>query len=73
MEAGRSLQLNTPGGRLPAVATESNVYAGINRLEELGGDVRFTVHGDMAHDVWVRAYVGEDLYRWLLQHKSAGG
>ncbi|MFI2812751.1 alpha/beta fold hydrolase [Microbulbifer sp. JSM ZJ756] len=53
------------GGR-DRVVDKSDFYAGINRLEELGGDVRFTLHEDMPHDVWVRVYAGEDLYRWLL-------
>lgn len=28
--------------------------------------VKFTVHEDLAHNVWTRVYEGEDFYRWLL-------
>ncbi|WP_237066000.1 alpha/beta fold hydrolase [Microbulbifer guangxiensis] len=55
------------GGRDRTVE-KSYFYAGVNRLEELGGEVRFTVHEDMSHDVWRRVYEGQDLYHWLLQH-----
>ncbi|WP_231745344.1 MULTISPECIES: alpha/beta fold hydrolase [Microbulbifer] len=54
------------GGRDRTVE-KSYFYAGVNRLEEMGGEVRFTVHEDMSHDVWRRVYEGQDLYQWLLQ------
>ena len=39
-------------------------------LEKAGHPaVRFTVHEDMAHNVWSRVYEGWDLYAWLLQHR----
>lgn len=54
------------GGRDTAV-TKPYFYAGINRLEALSeGEVRFTIHEDMAHDAWRRIYAGDDLYQWLL-------
>ncbi|AOS97441.1 Alpha/beta hydrolase family protein [Microbulbifer aggregans] len=60
------------GGRDRTVE-KSYFYAGVNRLEEMGGEVRFTVHEDMAHDVWRRVYEGEDFYQWLLQHSLEEG
>jgi hypothetical protein len=46
-------------------------YAGLNRLEALGHhDFRFTIEGDMGHDVWARVYAGNDVYDWLLSHQK---
>ncbi len=57
------------GGR-DAVIENKFFFAGMNKLEELGHtDVRFTIHEDMEHDVWVRVYAGEDIYNWLLEHQ----
>jgi len=59
------------GGRDTAVA-KKYFYAGLNKLEAASeGEVRFTVHEDMAHDIWRRVYAGEDLYRWLLSYPRA--
>ena len=42
-------------------------YKGLNKLEELGHKkLLFTIHEDMGHDAWRRAYGGEDLYNWFL-------
>lgn len=57
------------GGRDSAV-DEKYFYAGINRLESLGGSVRFTIHEDMGHDAWKRVYASDDLYQWLLEQKK---
>jgi len=57
------------GGRDSAVPV-SHFYQGLNELEKLGHDIRFTIHADMEHDAWTRVYQGEDIYNWLLQHKS---
>jgi len=47
-------------------------YAGLNRLEALGHhDLRFTIEGDMGHDVWARVYAGNDVYDWLLSHQKS--
>ncbi|MEX2309960.1 MAG: prolyl oligopeptidase family serine peptidase [Pirellulales bacterium] len=35
-----------------------------------GGDVRFTVYPDVAHNSWVRAYDNPDVYDWLLSHRG---
>jgi len=37
-------------------------------LDEAGGNVRVTVHEDLAHECWIRVYAGEDFYSWLLSH-----
>ncbi|AEJ61045.1 hypothetical protein Spith_0769 [Spirochaeta thermophila DSM 6578] len=58
------------GGRDPVVPT-SLFFPAFIRLEDLGHrDYRFTTEQDMGHDVWVRVYAGEDLYRWLLSHRK---
>ena len=57
------------GGRDPAVETRY-FFAGMNRMDELGADMRFTTEQDMFHDVWNRVYAGDDVYNWLLQYKK---
>jgi predicted peptidase len=56
------------GGRDPYVDMKY-FYPALNKLEALGHpEVRFTVHEDMGHIAWQRAYAGEDLYNWFLQY-----
>ncbi|PHQ59142.1 MAG: alpha/beta hydrolase [Maribacter sp.] len=59
---------NITGGRDPHVKMEY-FYPVLNRLEELNHpEVRFTVHEDMGHIAWQRAYQGNDLYDWFLSY-----
>lgn len=61
---------NITGGRDPYVKMEY-FYPVLNRLEELGHkEVRFTVHEDMGHIAWQRAYQGNDLYDWFLSQNK---
>jgi pimeloyl-ACP methyl ester carboxylesterase len=55
------------GGRDSAVRTEL-FYPGLNRLEALGHEARFSIEADMGHDVWARVYAGNDIYDWMLAH-----
>jgi len=56
------------GGRDPVVP-KRDFIPGLNRLEELGHtNLRYTIHDDMGHDAWKRAYGGDDLYNWFLGH-----
>ena len=57
------------GGRDPVVETQY-FFPAMNKLDELGADYRFTTEQDMAHDVWNRVYVREDVYQWLLQYRK---
>ncbi|HSR88224.1 MAG TPA: alpha/beta hydrolase-fold protein [Pontiella sp.] len=57
------------GGRDPAVETKY-FFAGMNRMDELDANIRFTTEQDMFHDVWNRVYAGDDVYNWLLKHKK---
>jgi predicted peptidase len=41
-------------------------------LDAAGGNVRVTVHEDLGHDCWTRAYGGWDLYAWFLSHTRQG-
>jgi len=57
------------GGRDPVVKVQW-AYDWAAALEAADHKtVRFTVHEDVGHAVWVRAYAGEDLYQWLLSHR----
>ncbi len=59
----------TQGGKDPVVRPEWVTQSAID-LEKAGHPaVRYTVHEDMAHNVWTRVYEGWDLYYWLLQHR----
>lgn len=55
------------GGRDPVVQTQC-FFPGMNKLEEMGGVMRFTTEQDMFHDVWNRVYARQDIYDWLLQY-----
>lgn len=58
------------GGRDDAVPVKY-FYAGLNKLETLGHkSLRFTIHEDMGHDAWTRVYASDDLYKWMLEHKT---
>lgn len=57
------------GGRDLSVK-EKYFYTGLNELERLGHQVRFTIESDMGHDTWKRVYAGEDLYAWFLTHRK---
>ena len=41
-------------------------------LDQAGGNMRVTVHEDLAHDCWTRVYGGQDLYDWFLSHVRSG-
>ena len=58
------------GGRDEAVKVKY-FYPGLNRLEQLGHELRFTIEADMGHDVWARVYAGNDVYDWMLRHQKA--
>lgn len=59
------------GGRDPYVKMQY-FYPALNKLEELKHpEVRFTVHEDMGHIAWQRAYEGNDLYDWFLKQKRS--
>ena len=60
------------GGRDAAVRAKY-FYAGLNRLEQLGHEFRFTIEADMGHDVWTRVYAGNDVYDWMLAHRKVAG
>jgi predicted peptidase len=55
------------GGRDPTVQTK-HFFDGMNKMDELGAEFRFTTEQDMFHDVWNRVYAGDDVYTWLLSH-----
>lgn len=55
------------GGRDPVVQTKY-FFAAMNKLEEMGDEMRFTTEQDMFHDVWNRVYARQDVYDWLLSH-----
>lgn len=57
------------GGR-DLVIQERYFYPGLNELEKLGHEVRFTIESDMGHDTWKRVYAGEDLYTWFLNQQK---
>jgi predicted peptidase len=41
----------------------------VEALRAVGGDVRFTVYPDLAHDSWTPTYENPELYEWLLAHR----
>ena len=55
------------GGRDNVVPAETAIKTA-DILDAAGGNVRVTVHEDLAHDCWTRVYTGEDIYNWFLSH-----
>lgn len=41
----------------------------VEAVRRAGGDVRFTVYPDAAHDSWTETYNNPELYDWLLKQK----
>ncbi|MEX2304511.1 MAG: dienelactone hydrolase family protein [Bryobacterales bacterium] len=59
------------GGRDPVVPASRSLEMAL-ALEAAGHpEVRFTVHEDLAHNVWTRVYEGQDIYSWFLKHRRA--
>ena len=40
----------------------------VSTLRECGGNVRFTIYPDAAHDSWTRTYENASLYEWFMSH-----
>lgn len=40
----------------------------VDALKSLGGNVKFTIYPDAAHDSWTETYNNPELYQWFLQH-----
>lgn len=40
----------------------------VKKLEQCGGNVKFTVYPDKGHICWAEAYDSPELYSWLLSH-----
>lgn len=58
------------GGRDNVVKVR-HFYPALNELERLGHpEVRFTIEADMGHDAWIRTYMGQDVYDWMLQQSK---
>ena len=46
----------------------------IKAIEKAGGKkARLTLYPGVGHNSWSRAYANEEVYKWLLSHKSGGG
>lgn len=41
----------------------------VNKLEEMGYDVRFIKYEGVGHNSWVQAYNTEELYNWFMEQK----
>jgi len=40
----------------------------VKALQACGGQVRFTLYPDAAHDSWTQTYANPELFEWLLSH-----
>ena len=56
------------GAKDPVVRLERTQEM-VEALKAAGGNVKFTVHPDAAHDVWTETYNNPELYCWLLAQK----
>ncbi|HEY5813038.1 MAG TPA: prolyl oligopeptidase family serine peptidase [Terrimicrobiaceae bacterium] len=41
----------------------------VDALRESGGNVKFTIYPDAAHDSWTETYGNPELYSWFLSHR----
>ncbi len=53
------------GAKDTTVALERSAEM-VKALQEVGGNVKFTVYPDATHDSWTQTYNNPDLYGWLL-------
>lgn len=44
----------------------------IEAVKKAGGEVKYTLYPDAAHDSWTATYDNPELYKWLLEHKRRG-
>ena len=45
----------------------------IKAIEKAGGKkVKLTLYPGVGHNSWSRAYANEEVYKWLLSHKTSG-
>jgi len=56
------------GAKDPVVHVE-RAQEMVNAVKAAGGNVKFTVYPDAAHDAWTQTYNDPELYRWLLRQK----
>jgi predicted peptidase len=56
------------GGKDPTVPLAMSEKM-VDALKKAGGDVKFTVYPNAAHDSWTQAYDSPELYDWLLKQK----
>jgi predicted esterase len=69
MERLRHLPVWAFHGALDETVPFAGGQAAVEALRRAGGNVKFTVYPDVAHDSWERAYAGSDLYDWFLEHR----
>lgn len=41
----------------------------VNKLQELGANVKFTIYPGVGHNSWTATYANEELYQWLFTKK----
>jgi predicted peptidase len=56
-------------GALDDVVPLSESEKMVNRLTELGADVKYTIYPDRNHDSWTPTYSNPELYDWFLEQK----
>jgi predicted peptidase len=50
---------------VPPSESERMVYG----FTQIGGNVRYTVYPEVAHDAWTQTYNNPELYEWFLRHR----
>ena len=56
------------GAKDPVVRIASE-NAMVEAIKAAGGNVKYTVHPNAAHDAWTETYNNPELYQWLLEQK----
>ena len=42
----------------------------VRAIEEIGGNIKYTLYPDANHDSWTKTYENDNLYEWLLSHSK---
>jgi predicted peptidase len=59
------------GGKDPTVPIQWD-QAMVDALKKAGGNVKFTIFPEAAHDSWTQAYAMPELYDWMLRQHGKG-
>jgi predicted peptidase len=58
-------------GKLDEIVSFRETERLVNKLRQIGGEVKFTLYPELEHDCWTVTYNNPDLYTWLLSKSKS--